>query len=880
MSTSLGKGSGKMVIGILLVILAIGMAGCRPGIPASPIPTATSSPTPAAPSPTFTPAPPPTTALPPTSPAPAPSASPTPAGGIALLEEVRLSDQPAFGREPVALSWMNGKLYILCRQDPVLLIAQDGRVVVGGISLQGYPVALAASPAAHRLYAASESPNQLYLIENDALQKTWPLPAPPTALLAAGDRLYVGYSGLSRIDIWQMPAGTVLGSFQTPEGFYAYSMALDAARNILLAVGFQRVLGFDVTSKDIVMDQYTKSYQTLALDEKLGRWYVNDYDESTSTSWMAAFDIGTGALVGRAAIGQDPRQALVHPITGRLYVACSWDGAVWEIDAATLQAARTFPVGNGTTALALDDSGRRLFAANRADHNVVAIDLDTGSPTGWIPTALIPSDMEADSARQRIYVALPAAGAVQYMDANLQAHHLIDLPSPSDMALDPVRGTLYVVSQAGRSLAVVDPDVVSAQMVPLEDVPPHAPLAVAVDASRERVYAGTHIIHAVSLQAVSALRITPLSIWNMPVEPVETWVDPVQQRAFMVAFNGIPGSNGGMVIYVLDLRTGEQLPGYLGGVSTTAIWLDADGRRLYSTAVHFSSYRLYVDDLDSLAHLSERRLDAMPIDIAYVPATHHLFIAGQIPAAGAQRTPQGELLVLDARTLGEVARIMLPEPPASITADAVSRRVYVAVGIQGKVLVVQDAPVPAPPAPTITPTPSPWPTLTPSPAALSAPTPQMPTPAPTPTACARPVAPAFRTFDTSLLGCPTDAEVEMDMAEQPFQHGLMFWRGDVRQIYVLWGDGGYMAVADAWTGPEEYACQAPAPAGMVQPKRGFGLVWCTYPEVRGRLGWGLEPERGYRAVLQPFERGLAWHNDRGQVFAIFFDGTWQMLLPR
>ncbi len=875
MSTSFGKWLGQTVLSVMLVTAVIGLAGCRPGAPASPTPAPTSTPTPAL-TPTFTSSPPLPTA---TLDSALPSASPTPASGVVLLEEVRLSDQPAFGREPVALSWMDDKLYILCRQDPVLLIAQDNRVV-GGIPLQGYPAALTASPAARRLYAASESPNQLYLIENDVLVKMWPLPAPPTALLAAGDRLYVGYSGLSRIDVWQMPAGSVLSSFQTPEDFYAYSMSIDASRNILLAVGFRRVLGVDLATSDIVIDQYTQSYQTLAVDEKRGRWYVNDYDGSTSTSWIAAFDTNTGAVLGKAAIGQDPRQALVHPTTGRLYVACSLDGAVWEVDAATLQAVRTFPVGNGTTALALDDSGRRLFAANWADHNVVIIDLDTGSPTGWVPTALIPSDMEVDSVRQRVYVALPAAGAVQYIDANLQSHHLLDLLSPSDMALDPVRGTLYVTSQAGRSLTVVDPDVVSAQMVPLSDALLHAPPAVAVDAARERVYAGTRVIHAGSLQAVSALSITPLSTWLMPVEPVETWVDPVQQRAFMAAFNGIPGSNGGMVIYVLDLRTGEQLPGYLGGVSTTSIWLDVEGRRLYSTAVHFSSYRLYVDDLDSLTHLSERRLEAVPVDIAYVPATHHLFIAGEIPAAGEGRTARGELLVLDARTLDEVARIMLPEPPANITADPVSRRVYAAVGIQGKVLVLQDAPTAAPPAPTATPTPSPWPTLTLPPAAPAVSTPAVPTLAPTPTPCTRTAASALSTFDTSSLGCPSEAEAEIDMAEQPFQHGLMFWHGDVRQIYVLWGDGGYMAVADAWIGPEEYSCQAQAPAGMVQPKRGFGLVWCTYSEVRGRLGWALEQERGYRAVFQPFERGLAWRNDRGQAFAIFFDGTWQMLLLR
>ncbi|MGQ9515637.1 MAG: YncE family protein [Anaerolineae bacterium] len=874
-----GKRWGGAFLAIMLAITLVELAACRAGIPTSPTPMLTDTATLPAPSPTFIPSPFPTaTAAPlPTTPVPAPSASPTPASGITLLEEVRLSDQPALGREPAALSWMNGKLYVLCRQDAVLLIAENGRVRAG-IPLQGYPVALAGVPSQGRLYAAGESPDQLYLIENDALQKTWPLPAPPTALLADNDKLYIGYSGLSRVDVWEMPAGTLLHSLQAPEGFYAYSLALDSARGRLFAVGFQRVLGFDLQSGEIVTDQYANSYQTLAVDERRGRWYVNDYDAETNTSWITAFDADSGVMLGKTAVGQDPRQALVHPTSGRLYVASSWEGSVAEIDAATLQTTRTFPVGSGTTALALDDTGRRLFAANRADHNVVAIDLDTGEPAGWIPTALIPSDMETDSTRGRVYAALPAAGALVYLDAELQPHHLLDMLSPSDIALDTIRGKLYVSSQASRSLAIVDPDVVSAEFVPLDNTAPSAPIAVAVDPAQDRVYAGTRVLQGATAQVITALQITPLSAWPMPTAPVETWVDPIQQRAFLVAFNGVPGSNGGMIIYILDLRTGEQLPGYLGGTSTTSVWLDVEGRRLYSTAVHFTNYRLYVDDLDSLTHLAERPLEAMPVDIAYIPATHHLFIAGEIPAVWQERPAQGELLVLDARTLGEVTRIMLPEPPARITADAAAQRVYAAVGIEGKVLVIQDAPAPAPPAPTASPTPSPWPTPTAPPAAPAG-SPQE-VPSPTPTTCARAVSPVLSPFDTSPLGCPSDAEQTTDMAEQPFQYGLMFWRGDVRQIYVLWIEGGYTAVADAWTGPPEYACQAEPPAGLVQPKRGFGLVWCTDPAVRGRLGWGLEAERGYRAVLQPFERGLAWHNDRGQAFAVLFDGTWQVLRPK
>lgn len=40
------------------------------------------------------------------------------------------------------------------------------------------------------------------------------------------------------------------------------------------------------------------------------------------------------------------------------------------------------------------------------------------------------------------------------------------------------------------------------------------------------------------------------------------------------------------------------------------------------------------------------------------------------------------------------------------------------------------------------------------------------------------------------------------------------------------------------------------PAGLLQPERGFGLLWRNSPTVRERLGWALTPEAGYTATVQ------------------------------
>ena len=88
------------------------------------------------------------------------------------------------------------------------------------------------------------------------------------------------------------------------------------------------------------------------------------------------------------------------------------------------------------------------------------------------------------------------------------------------------------------------------------------------------------------------------------------------------------------------------------------------------------------------------------------------------------------------------------------------------------------------------------------------------------------------------------------MAEQPFERGRMFWRSDEEVIYVLLSDGAYVERGDAWVGPAEYACVADAPSGLLQPKRGFGLVWCSAGGLRDDVGWALEEEKLYSDIIQ------------------------------
>jgi hypothetical protein len=98
---------------------------------------------------------------------------------------------------------------------------------------------------------------------------------------------------------------------------------------------------------------------------------------------------------------------------------------------------------------------------------------------------------------------------------------------------------------------------------------------------------------------------------------------------------------------------------------------------------------------------------------------------------------------------------------------------------------------------------------------------------------------------------PTPTVGEIQVAEQLFQRGRMFWVQPTGQIWVLAltgeGRGAWTIYPDTYddgTDPEVDASLVP-PDGMLQPQRGFGKLWRTNQDVRDALGWATTPEFGY-----------------------------------
>ncbi len=125
--------------------------------------------------------------------------------------------------------------------------------------------------------------------------------------------------------------------------------------------------------------------------------------------------------------------------------------------------------------------------------------------------------------------------------------------------------------------------------------------------------------------------------------------------------------------------------------------------------------------------------------------------------------------------------------------------------------------------------------------------------APAPSATPAPLAtasPALSTPTPQPGGFPTNVAAQVQMAEQVFEHGRMFWIRHTRQIWVMVnvpqdnGTGGdWFCYNDTFEeGEVEIDESLVPPEGQFQPRRGFGKLWRTRDDLKNALGWALTPE--------------------------------------
>ncbi|MBN1428654.1 MAG: hypothetical protein JXB07_09720 [Anaerolineae bacterium] len=112
--------------------------------------------------------------------------------------------------------------------------------------------------------------------------------------------------------------------------------------------------------------------------------------------------------------------------------------------------------------------------------------------------------------------------------------------------------------------------------------------------------------------------------------------------------------------------------------------------------------------------------------------------------------------------------------------------------------------------------------------------------------------------------CPEDEVMTSQAAYQSFENGFMMWIAFQNRIYAFWESApGSLSRGTSTGGKDQWVSSMPEtdpsivpPAGLYQPKRGFGLAWrnwtTQYGEdaIRDTLGWATAPEFSFEVVYQ------------------------------
>ena len=129
-------------------------------------------------------------------------------------------------------------------------------------------------------------------------------------------------------------------------------------------------------------------------------------------------------------------------------------------------------------------------------------------------------------------------------------------------------------------------------------------------------------------------------------------------------------------------------------------------------------------------------------------------------------------------------------------------------------------------------------------------------------------------------GCPMNPPLVSAASFQQFQKGFMMWVQQHGAIYVLYDSANlprWQVFQDTFRDgmAETDPAYDNAPPYTWQPRRGFGLLWRSLPDLRQRVGWAvIEWESNFTVQMQTSADGWIYVTDpRGGVFALAADGS-------
>lgn len=186
----------------------------------------------------------------------------------------------------------------------------------------------------------------------------------------------------------------------------------------------------------------------VAVDETANVIYASSYGRD-GVIWVIDGQTHTLSLI--QGVGNGSSGLAVDAAGKRLYVTNMSANEVAVIDVATRQVVERYPAGGERpTNAAFDPKTGRLFVANQGTNNVTVLDARSGKLLGAVDTGAGTLDVEVNSATGLGYAANRGAGTVTVFNVNSLAvvASLQTGSAPNTLAVDAKSGLVYVTNKA------------------------------------------------------------------------------------------------------------------------------------------------------------------------------------------------------------------------------------------------------------------------------------------------------------------------------------------------------------------------------------------------------------------------------------------------
>ncbi len=573
---------------------------------------------------------------------------------------------------------LGDRLYVANLATSNVSVIQDDRVTAV-IDVGKEPFALAADAARNRVYVASRGAQSITVLEDSHPTTQWHVNGHPRSLTVRGDYLYVGLDDRGAVLVYSLEDVSFTTEIKLPGTVSVFSMV--TSEDKIFAKGFGHIFRIDPATNRV--DQsivLTNTYVSLATASPY--LLADRYDSISSRSMLVALDIDDGAIVGQVVVDGDPRDVVVDQAARRAYVVSEFARQVDVVDLSAMTVTARIPVGLNPWSAVLDTRARRLYVANRESNSVSVINMDSNEVVGAIPLTVNPQGVSVDSERGMAYVTVPATASVFAVLPQHVRKEIFTGGHPADIAVDARNGRAYVFDAAsGRGLVIdLDQGAVVRQVTLASGAS-----GARLDTNRERVYLGDAILDANTGDVVGRLAVP--TWYGNAVPPAA--VLPTPERLYVLAPNGTPGSNYGLVITSFSGEPPAPNDARFGGLSTNGLVWDATSDLVYSTAFKMNSAWLYVNEGDSGKLRQRIDLSYYPSALALNPRTHHL-VLGLSSLSRPDQQPESLLRVLDTRTMAVVFERDWPGDFGSMAFDTQRNWLYVTDPQRGLLSVWED----------------------------------------------------------------------------------------------------------------------------------------------------------------------------------------------